>query len=639
MHEQRRADQQRGAQRGEDGDGDRAALAVGEIQLGRDQRGDGQAAHAAQHHQRRRGPRQPRRPQLQRRQHEAGHQRVGHRRERAQPEERARHQRAEDDAGDEDRREEQQDGAQRARPVGPPAAEGHPGHERDQQVEGDLDPQRPGLPHRRRPRAVVDQAAEQEPADHAARRHAVGAAHEDHHREHRPVGGQHAQRAVAQVAPDVGRLASLQIGVDEPAPDQVGREHEEDVQGHLRAAVQPAERGREVEVPGLVGEVEADVEDDHHDRRQPAQRVARREPARPGRRLVGDTHASYFRRVTAPRALAGSFAAVLLYATFASGAQDPGPQTWTLLALTAVATVAGAAALYGNGAGAAHRPARDRRRRRARRLRGVGGDRHHQQRHARPLVGGREPRRRLRAGRGDRDGDRDLAAAGGDAGRRRARRGVRARRAVGAARQDAAGRQGHRRAAQPPAGAARLLERARAVLRQRAAAAAAPRRPRLAARARRDLRARAHPRPDLLARGAVRARRRPRRPAVADAGALAHAGARAVGRRRHRRADRRRRRPLGPVDELRPRRPAHGRRAGPAGGDRGRRRAAGRCGDGRCANSACPRSRGAPGRAPPRSSPPSRSPSSPREASRAPGTTSPTWSGWPRRRAPTGCCR
>ncbi len=53
--------------------------------------------------------------------------------------------------------------------------------------------------------------------------------------------------------------------------------------------------------------------------------------------------------MTAPRALLGSFSGCLLYATFASGAQDPGPQTWTLLALIAVATVAGAAALYGNG--------------------------------------------------------------------------------------------------------------------------------------------------------------------------------------------------------------------------------------------------------------------------------------------------
>ncbi len=53
--------------------------------------------------------------------------------------------------------------------------------------------------------------------------------------------------------------------------------------------------------------------------------------------------------MTAPRAILGGFSACLLYATFADGAQDPTPQTWTLLALTAVAMVAAAAVLFGNG--------------------------------------------------------------------------------------------------------------------------------------------------------------------------------------------------------------------------------------------------------------------------------------------------
>lgn len=47
--------------------------------------------------------------------------------------------------------------------------------------------------------------------------------------------------------------------------------------------------------------------------------------------------------MTGQRALLGAFAACLLYATFASGAQEPAAQTWTVLALLAVATYAVAA--------------------------------------------------------------------------------------------------------------------------------------------------------------------------------------------------------------------------------------------------------------------------------------------------------
>ena len=61
--------------------------------------------------------------------------------------------------------------------------------------------------------------------------------------------------------------------------------------------------------------------------------------------------------MSAARALLGSFAAVLVYATFAAGAQNPGPQTWTLLALIAVATFAVAGAATGSLSLSAPRPA------------------------------------------------------------------------------------------------------------------------------------------------------------------------------------------------------------------------------------------------------------------------------------------
>lgn len=61
--------------------------------------------------------------------------------------------------------------------------------------------------------------------------------------------------------------------------------------------------------------------------------------------------------MTAPRALLGSFAAVLVYATFSSGAQNATPQTWTVLALIVVALFAVAGVAVGGLALSAHRTA------------------------------------------------------------------------------------------------------------------------------------------------------------------------------------------------------------------------------------------------------------------------------------------
>ncbi len=202
--------------------------------------------------------------------------------------------------------------------------------------------------------------------------------------------------------------------------------------------------------------------------------------------------------MTAPRAILGGFAACLLYATFAHGAQDPTPQTWTLLALIALATYAFAATRLGGLAllsrlglvgiagfaawaafGITTSVAPDRSWADANLVAG----------YALTVVIG------LAIGASLPRAARWTGLAIGGVMLTAALYALLGKTLPGVV--DTAG------LAVAPAGAARVLERAGAVLRQRPAAAAALRGPRLAAGAGRGLPPRADPRPHLLARGAA----------------------------------------------------------------------------------------------------------------------------------------
>ena len=167
-------------------------------------------------------------------------------------------------------------GAARRQP--PPSPRGHEGPERQQQVEGDLVGQRPGLlqpAEGRIGRVALQQAVVHhvvpQPLDLVA---SPDVQHDDEHGQGQPVGGVDAQRPIAQVGAGVEPgLPSEPAGHEGPV-QQEARQDEED--GH--ADVEP---GQVVagDVAGGEAHLEADVRHEHAEGGERPQAVEPGEPA------------------------------------------------------------------------------------------------------------------------------------------------------------------------------------------------------------------------------------------------------------------------------------------------------------------------------------------------------------------------
>ena len=147
--------------------------------------------------------------------------------------------------------------------------------ERQQQVEGDLDAQRPRRGDALQHVVVAVDLAEAVEQPEVAGEHARDAGVDRQHGQRQPVGGHDPQDPPAQVARQRRPAGAVQPRGDERAVEQEARDREEDRHPHLGV-------GDEARRPGH-GQA-AGVADDDGDRGDRAQRIDQREARMPGRR-------------------------------------------------------------------------------------------------------------------------------------------------------------------------------------------------------------------------------------------------------------------------------------------------------------------------------------------------------------------
>ena len=163
--------------------------------------------------------------------------------------------------------------------------------QRHEQVERELDLERPRLPDQRLERVRRVGLGQRERGQHLAGRGVPGPVAQVDEREHDPCGREQAQRAVAEVRGERGARRAEDERVDERPCDQEAREREEEVDADRQRPQHPlADRGERLLRPERPAGAEQeardvdragrDVQGDDAEHRDAAERVAGGEPRR-----------------------------------------------------------------------------------------------------------------------------------------------------------------------------------------------------------------------------------------------------------------------------------------------------------------------------------------------------------------------